>query len=257
MRQEQKAEVRAWLTAVAVHGVLFVILAASGLFLLVQPVKEQEPVDVDLVEMTGSAGTGGAGAAAATSPTPVTPPLTVAIPSQKLPEIQESYTQEPQKQQAYRQQHQVRSAGQGEAANNTAETGGQGNDGNTSGRGAGNGTAAAGQGAGTTGTGTGAAGNAGTDRQSTERVAAHCTYRPSPVYPESLRQQGVEGSVRVLILVADSDAIESVEVIKSSGYPEMDAAAVNAAYGCRFEMNGRRGRYTTTYGFQLTDGDDW
>ena len=91
----------------------------------------------------------------------------------------------------------------------------------------------------------------------TERVAARCIYRPSPAYPESLRQQGVEGSVQVLILVAEDDSIEAVEVVKSSGYPDMDAAAVNAAYGCHFQMNGRRGRYTTTYGFQLIDEDDW
>ncbi len=259
MRQEQKAELKAWLVAAGLHAVLFVAVALSGLFLIVQPVKEAEPVEVSLMEMAGSAG--GSAAGSAPAPAPAAPPMEVELPTANLPQIQESYTKEPQKQQEYRQQHHAPTPAAQAATTGTAQGD---NKENSAGQGSGAGTVA-GTGSAPQGTGSGtgnAPGNGnsnggGTAPVSTERVAARCTYRPSPAYPESLRQQGAEGSVRVLILVAEDDSIESVEVVKSSGYPAMDAAAVSAARGCRFQMNGRRGRYTTTYGFHLTDGDDW
>lgn len=269
MRQEQKAELKAWAVALALHGILFVLVALSGVFLLVKPPQTADLVEVALWEDSGLAGGGEAGGGSpAPAPVPASPPLEVAIPTQNLPQIQESYTKEPQKQQEYRQQHQTQAskvttpAAGASAGQKQAEANGSGNgtgtatgNGSAAGQGAGTGTGSgAGSGAGA-GSGNGNGGNNG--HTSTERVAARCTYRPSPAYPESLRQQGVEGSVRVLILVAEDDSIESVEVVKSSGYPAMDAAAASAARGCRFQMNGRRGRYTTTYSFQLADGDDW
>ena len=267
MRQEQKAELKAWAFSLGLHGVLFVLVALSGLFLLVKPVQEAEPVEVALLEDDGAAGGGNAGGGSpAPAQIPAVPPMEVTMPTQNLPQIQESYTQEPQKQQEYRRQHQqaAENVATATAANigntagaNKTDAGGAGN-----GKGTAAGAGQAGQGTGSgagsgSSTGNGSGTGAGNHPASSERVAARCTYRPSPAYPESLRQQGIEGSVRVLILVAEDDSIEAVEVVKSSGYPAMDAAAVSAARGCRFQMNGRRGRYTTTYGFQLTDGDDW
>ena len=264
MRPEKKAELKAWAVSLGLHGVVFVLLAFSGVFLLVKPVQEAEPVDVALLDNDGAAGGSLVGGATlASAPDSVAPPLDVVLPTHNLPPIQESYTQEPQKQQEYRQQHQVQAsvstttvagsaAGENKFAANrqgsgvgTASSNGQAGEGMGSGAGH---AASVGNGNGT---------GAENMQAGTERVAARCIYRPSPAYPESLRQQGVEGSVQVLILVAEDDSIEAVEVVKSSGYPDMDAAAVNAAYGCHFQMNGHRGRYTTTYGFQLIDEDDW
>ncbi|MCH3959137.1 MAG: energy transducer TonB [Selenomonas sp.] len=87
----------------------------------------------------------------------------------------------------------------------------------------------------------GAGGNASAPPVPTERITAVCTYRPDPVYPESLRAQGAEGRVQVRIMVAADDSIEGVEVLSSSGYPAMDQAALRAAWGCRFQMNGYLG----------------
>lgn len=252
---EQKAELKAWLAAVIFHGVIFVALSLSGLFMLVQPQPESEPVEVELTEAPApDGGMAGGSAAEATAAAP----MEVSLSAQKLPPIQESYTQEPQKQQEYRQQHKAAeiSGQERAAASGTAAVSGAADKGSATGTG----TAAQGSGGSSAGTGSSAEqgnGSAAAGQAQTERVAAHCTYRPAPLYPESLRQQGVEGSVRVLILVGEDDTIESVTVVNSSGYPAMDAAAVQAAGGCRFQMNGRRGRYTTTYSFQLTDGDDW
>ncbi|MCR5757423.1 MAG: energy transducer TonB [Selenomonas sp.] len=260
MRQEQKAELKAWLAALGLHGIVFILIALSGVFLLVRPSQNTEPVEVALWEDSGTAGgaEAGGGSSASISSTDAAP-MEAVIPTLNLPQIQESYTKEPQKQQEYRQQHQTQTSNaatsaSGETAGQKQRTGtGFGNgDNGRPGQGIGSGTDN-GSGSGGSGVGNGS----GTNTAPAERVAARCIYRPSPAYPESLRQQGVEGSVQVMILVAENDAIESVTVVNSSGYPDMDAAAVRAAQGCRFQMNGRRGRYTTTYRFQLADGDDW
>ncbi len=58
-------------------------------------------------------------------------------------------------------------------------------------------------------------------------------------------------------MVAANNTIEAVEILSASGYPAMDQAALRAAWGCRFQMNGYLGRYTTTYRFSLNGGDDW
>lgn len=268
MRQEQKAELKAWAVSLGVHGLVFVLAALSGVLLLLKPVQPDETVEVALLEDKGAAGGGATGRGkSATRPEDMS--MKVDMTTQNLPSIQERYTQEPQKQQEYRQQHQTQissSTAAGTTANMestedknaSGTTGNGGSTGVAAGMGkSGEGTAGGTGAASAAGNGRGTGDDVGNNPVSTERVAARCIYRPAPAYPESLRQQGIEGSVRVLILVSTDDSIESVEVVKSSGYPEMDAAAVNAAYGCRFQMNGCRGRYTTTYGFQLIDGDDW
>lgn len=56
----------------------------------------------------------------------------------------------------------------------------------------------------------------------------------NPTYPERLRQQNIEGSVRVRIIVDADGSVESVSVSESSGYDEMDDAAVEAAYKYSF-----------------------
>ena len=95
MRQEQKAELKAWVFSLGLHGVLFVLVALSGLFLLVKPVQEAEPVEVALLEDDGTAGGGNAGGGSpAPAQIPVVPPMEVTMPTQNLPQIQESYTQE-------------------------------------------------------------------------------------------------------------------------------------------------------------------
>ena len=53
-------------------------------------------------------------------------------------------------------------------------------------------------------------------------------------YPRTLKEQGIEGNVVVLIRISADGSVERVKVLKSSGYPEFDDAAARAAARERF-----------------------
>ena len=53
-------------------------------------------------------------------------------------------------------------------------------------------------------------------------------------YPEQLRSYGIQGSVRVQLVVGKDGSVETASVIASSGYGLMDQAALDAAYGYTF-----------------------
>ena len=55
-----------------------------------------------------------------------------------------------------------------------------------------------------------------------------------PSYPESLRQQRIEGRVAVRMLVLEDGSVGDADVVSSSGYGEMDAAAVDAVRQWQF-----------------------
>ena len=58
--------------------------------------------------------------------------------------------------------------------------------------------------------------------------------RISPVYPRAARRKGHEGRVTVEVDVAEDGGIVRAEVVASSGFPELDAAAVSAVRTARF-----------------------
>ena len=60
------------------------------------------------------------------------------------------------------------------------------------------------------------------------------TYTPKPVYPELAKKAGVEGKVVVKGLVDVDGHIIEVKLLKSSGNPLLDKAAIDAAYKWRF-----------------------
>lgn len=67
--------------------------------------------------------------------------------------------------------------------------------------------------------------------------------RVKPRYPVSSRERGEQGDTFVEIEISRDGKAESVRVSKSSGYPELDKAALAAARRMRFrpaEKNGRR-----------------
>ena len=77
-----------------------------------------------------------------------------------------------------------------------------------------------------------------------------------PTYPRSARRKGHEGRVTVEIAVADDGAVADVEVVASSGYAELDAAALGAARSARFapatvDGVGVSGRLRLTFDFRL------
>ena len=60
------------------------------------------------------------------------------------------------------------------------------------------------------------------------------------LYPETLWDEGVEGQAVVMALVGAEGTVDSVYVRQTSGWEEMDSAAVRGARVLRFEP-GRRG----------------
>lgn len=57
----------------------------------------------------------------------------------------------------------------------------------------------------------------------------------APVYPKDLERRGITGTVGLAIVVGSDGDVESVDVSSSSGQPELDQAAIEAAYTYRFE----------------------
>ena len=55
-----------------------------------------------------------------------------------------------------------------------------------------------------------------------------------PDYPKGARQRGEEGNVDLELAINANGRVESVSVVKSSGFPELDAAAMRAAKNARF-----------------------
>ncbi len=55
-----------------------------------------------------------------------------------------------------------------------------------------------------------------------------------PDYPKSARQRGEEGDVALELAINARGGVDSVTIVASSGYPELDAAAIRAATKARF-----------------------
>ncbi|QGJ68836.1 Hypothetical protein PBC10988_5000 [Planctomycetales bacterium 10988] len=66
-------------------------------------------------------------------------------------------------------------------------------------------------------------------------------YRPPPEYPSNLLARGIEGQVIIKALIDTEGRISKTEVFQSSGYPEMDQAALNGVKTWRGEPAKRGG----------------
>ena len=234
MIRGNKDKLYAWGLSAVVHVLLFVLVALTGLFAQVsaEPEKTLDVAlyDVEQAEAGGaSAGdTGGAGGEAAVEE------ITFSN-NTAAPEISETYTRQPETQQIYKTSKQRENAEKGENAAIHDKTNGKGQ-GNAS---MGEGVANSGSG----GKGNGQGGEAGAGQGSGFRDGA-AAQRPktpprllagaNPAYPEDLRRQGIEGAVRVRVVVGKDGSVETANVAASSGYPSMDDAAVSAAYRYRF-----------------------
>ncbi|MCA9122940.1 MAG: energy transducer TonB [Planctomycetaceae bacterium] len=62
----------------------------------------------------------------------------------------------------------------------------------------------------------------------TDRTAPSFTSSPPPTYPAVAIQNRWEGTVLLRVQISASGMVDEVEVAKSSGYPVLDGAAVNA-----------------------------
>lgn len=81
----------------------------------------------------------------------------------------------------------------------------------------------------------------GTTNRGNGRVA--CRQCSKPQYPRNLLEKGIEGKPQISIDVDSKGRVINARVIKSSGHPELDAAAIRAVQGWRFTSsdNGRQG----------------
>ncbi|NDF12343.1 MAG: energy transducer TonB [Proteobacteria bacterium] len=74
----------------------------------------------------------------------------------------------------------------------------------------------------------------------TKPVSADYLQNPPPSYPERARQRREQGTVMVDVLVGVDGEARSVEVMRSSGHPMLDDAALSAVRHWRF-LPARRG----------------
>jgi protein TonB len=72
-----------------------------------------------------------------------------------------------------------------------------------------------------------------------------------PDYPKGSRQRGEQGDVVLEIRVGADGLVDGVSVVASSGYPELDDAAVRAAKAARFSP-ARAGRESVASAARLT-----
>lgn len=238
MIEEQRRKLSATAISLLVHAVIFVVVCMTGLFAMMETRADDEIYDVTLYEAP-SAPKGGSEADAASPKAPAAKAATptIAVPKEAaLPQIAEEYTKQPEKQKEFRKAHGVpetvpqdTGSGQGESA--TAAGSGTGDS-------PGNGGSDSGEGSGGNSGGGSDEGNIEPARD--PELARQPKTRPrilsevSPQYPQRLADEGIEGQVRVRMIVSASGSVESAEVSSSSGYRAMDKAAVQAAYGYSF-----------------------
>ena len=77
-------------------------------------------------------------------------------------------------------------------------------------------------------------------RLPTEVVPA-CMYRPVPDYPDSARDNGIEGDVLVGLYLGSIGTIMEVEIYRSSGSDLLDQSAIEAAWNSRWTPAQRNG----------------
>lgn len=230
MRREEKDKRLALFVSLAVHGALFVVLAAAGVFTFIQTRSQAEPIDVtvyneDSINNLPKLGGGDGGP-------------TYEAPASPMPAIDESYTEEVQEQREVQKimaETGVDAAQAKEiaAAHKPQSAAGQGLSSDRKGRGAGQGASGSGSEPGSGGSAVGIPGGDGLRPATKARLVS--VPDVNSYYPEELRRKNIGGTVTVHIVVSADGSVASASVSASSGYAAMDEAAVQIAYGCVYE----------------------
>lgn len=251
MIQRQKDKYTSYGISIVVHVLIFTAICFTGLFAKVSSDAPHD-IDVDIYEIAQEAGGGGGGStdSPAMEAEAGIDDIAFSVENEKLPEIAEEYTKEPEKQQQYRQEHHAAEAAvksdntsAGKAENSGAVTGQGGTgsgtgDGNGQGAGTGNG---AGEGSGsgngngsTNGDGTGSGNGRDEESAKVAKVPPVFLGGRNPVYPQDLQDQGIGGTVVLRLTVSSSGTVTDVDIAGSSGISQLDRAAVQAAYSYSF-----------------------
>jgi len=82
-----------------------------------------------------------------------------------------------------------------------------------------------------------------------DRATPEVTSKVQPQYPQECQDEGVEGTVSLLVEVLDSGSVGKVKVARSSGDSRLDAAAVSAVRRWRYQpaVQGGIARTVTTH----------
>lgn len=233
MQDNCKNERIAISVSLLLHSIVFILIASTGFFLYVgQPQKQVMDVAIyDAEEKSGSSGSGSPESEASGT---VSNSEIVMNADTKKPSISEYYTEKAQK--SEQQEEQQKGNSQAVSSHNDA---GSGSSDKASGQGIGKGEGNK-TGNGNKGTGNENGSGSGTGNGDDNANALRPQIPPQLItaaavsYPRNLRSEGIEGQVVLKMIVGTDGSVESVSLIASSGYDEMDHAAEAAAYQYRF-----------------------
>lgn len=216
MLREEKEKAAGWGISCAVHLVILMIVAATGLFQAVS--SESHPVDVEIYDnvtedeqpaVDGEAAEEQA-AAAETAAMEASAMAPIVIDERlKAPEIEK----EPKEPREMKEAKDEAKPASDRPANPSATAKSDGN--------AANGAPGGGDG----GSSDKPQGGPARDPSRVKRVKVRAA---QPAYPASLQGANAVGSVTVNYIINASGGVESPQIESSSGYPEMDAAALAA-----------------------------
>lgn len=231
MESSRRQKAIAWGISAVLHLLLFAMIALTGLFAKLSA-NPDKVLDVTLYELETAAAGGAeaAGSSDAESPEPAAGDDTAVTVEEKVLTQSAAVVRAVEAKAAAKAENQ-QTAGQESSQENGKSQGqlGKGTADKENGSKEGTGTGP-GEGQGN-GDGSGDRDNAAAARPS---VPPRLIAGAVPDYPDGLRRQGIEGAVRVRVVVGSDGSVESATVASSSGYAEMDAAAVAAVYRYRF-----------------------
>lgn len=261
MRAETRNKRVAVAVSIGLHLVVFGALAAGGVFTFLQSKAQPAPVEVTMYDDDAASTTPAPGSTAASPAAGGNSSGESYQVPQQMPEINETFTQEVATQREIKQVMQQQgvdaekakavvaekqlavtgkivaadggSANSGQTASGSgkADAAGDSSSGGSAGTGSGIGTGSAGAGNGGSGAGTAPAKPA----RPPQRARLISQPDAAAYYPESLRKQNVSATVVLSLQISADGSVTSATVVSSSGYGEMDAAAVQLAYACRYE----------------------
>lgn len=210
MLREDKENAAGWGISCGVHIIILMIVAATGLFQAVS--TESHPVDVEIYdnvtedEQPSDDSAEAEAQAAAPEPEAAAPDPIVIDESIKVPEIEkETKAEKPEKQDKEKPDKQAKNPSADAKANASDAKG-------------------------TSGAPGGRDGGSARDPAHVKhvKVRAQQLSTSQPAYPIALQTQKAVGSVTVNYVINASGGVESPQIEASSGYPEMDAAALAA-----------------------------
>lgn len=86
-----------------------------------------------------------------------------------------------------------------------------------------------------------------------DRIPAGSVQIPLPDYPAKSFERGEQGKVLLLVTVSPRGMLRSIKIRKSSGYPLLDEAALQAAKRGIYTKNGRWTEFYLPIHFSLPD----